>query len=61
MFTGLVRCFLNNMINEKDFDIFMKNSLKFLFKQEINIDYESLIKANNFVMKDGDEKKYTKI
>ena len=61
MFTGLVRCFLNNMINEKDFDIFMKNSLKFLFKQEINIDYESLIKANNFVMKDDDEKKYTKI
>ena len=57
MFTGLVRCFLNNMINEKDFDIFMKNSLKFLFKQEINIDYESLIKANNFVMKDDDEKK----
>ena len=61
MFTGLVRCFLNNMINEKDFDIFMKNSLKFLFKQEINIDYESLIKANNFVMKDDDEKKFTKI
>ena len=61
MFTGLVRCFLNNMINEKDFDIFMKNSLKFLFKQEINIDYESLIKANDFVMKDDDEKKYTKI
>ena len=61
MFTGLVRCFLNNMINEKDFDIFMKNSLKFLFKQEINIDYESLIKANNFVMKNDDEKKYTKI
>ena len=61
MFTGLVRCFLNNMISEKDFDIFMKNSLKFLFKQEINIDYESLIKANNFVMKDDDEKKYTKI
>ena len=61
MFTGLVRCFLNNMINEKDLDIFMKNSLKFLFKQEINIDYESLIKANNFVMKDDDEKKYTKI
>ena len=49
------------MINEKDFDIFMKNSLKFLFKQEINIDYESLIKANNFVMKNDDEKKYTKI
>ena len=61
MFTGLVRCFLNNMINEKDFDIFMKNSLKFLFKQEINIDYESLIKANDFVMKNDDEKKYTKI
>jgi hypothetical protein len=61
LFTGLVRCFLNNMINEKDFDIFMKNSLKFLFKQEINIDYESLIKANNFVMKDDDEKKYKKI
>ena len=61
MFTGLVRCFLNNMINEKDFDIFMKNSIKFLFKQEINIDYESLIKANNFVMKDDDEKKFTKI
>jgi hypothetical protein len=61
MFTGLVRCFLNNMINEKDFDIFMKNSLKFLFKQEINIDYESLIKANDFVMKDDDEKKFTKI
>ena len=61
MFTGLVRCFLNNMINEKDFDKFMKNSLKFLFKQEINIDYESLIKANNFVMKDDDEKKFTKI
>ena len=61
MFTGLVRCFLNNMINEKDFDKFMKNSLKFLFKQEINIDYESLIKANDFVMKDDDEKKYTKI
>jgi hypothetical protein len=60
MFTGLVRCFLNNMINEKDFDIFMKNSLKFLFKQEINIDYESLIKANNFVMKDGDEKSIQK-
>ena len=61
MFTGLVRCFLNNMINEKDFDTFTKNSLKFLFKQEINIDYESLIKANNFVMKDDDEKKFTKI
>ena len=61
MFTGLVRCFLNNMINEKDFDKFMKNSVKFLFKQEINIDYESLIKANNFVMKNDDEKKYTKI
>ena len=61
MFTGLVRCFLNNMINEKDFDIFMKNSLKFLFKQDINIDYESLIKANDFVMKDDDEKKFTKI
>ena len=47
------------MVNEKDYDKFIGNSLKYLFKEELSINYEELLKRNDFVMKD-DDKKYRK-
>ena len=47
------------MVNEKDFDTFVKNSLKYLFKEELSINFEELLKTNTEVLKD-DDKKYKK-
>ena len=58
-FTRIVHLFDKIMVNEKDFDKFVINSLKYLFKEELNINYEDLLKSNDFVMKD-DDKKYRK-
>ena len=58
-FTRIVQLFDRIMVNEKDFDKFIGNSLKYLFKEELSINYEELLKSNDFVMKD-DDKKYRK-
>ena len=58
-FTRIVQLFDRIMVNEKDYDKFIGNSLKYLFKEELSINYEELLKSNDFVMKD-DDKKYRK-
>jgi len=58
-FTRLIHLFNRMMVNEKDFDTFVKNSLKYLFKEELSINFEELLKTNNDVLKD-DDKKYKK-
>ena len=58
-FTRLVHLFNRMMVNEKDFDKFVKNSLKYLFKEELNINFEELLRTNAEVLKD-DDKKYKK-
>ena len=58
-YARLVHLFNRMMVNEKDFDTFVKNSLKYLFKEELNINFEELLKTNTEVLKD-DDKKYKK-
>ena len=58
-YARLVHLFNRMMVNEKDFDTFVKNSLKYLFKEELNINFEKLLKTNTEVLKD-DDKKYKK-
>ena len=58
-YARLVHLFNRMMVNEKDFDTFVKNSLKYLFKEELNINFEGLLKTNTEVLKD-DDKKYKK-
>ena len=57
-FIRLVYLFNRMMVNEKDFDTFVRNSLKFLFKDEFEIDFEELLKINEEVLSDNKEKKY---
>ena len=54
----LVYLFNRMMVNEKDFDTFVKNSLKYLFREEIGINFDQLIKENEEVLNDNKEKKY---
>ena len=56
----LVHLFNRMMVNEKDFDTFVKNSLKYLFKEELNINCEELLKINAEVLRD-DDNKYKKL
>ena len=58
-YTRLVHLFNRMMVNEKDFDTFVKNSLKYLFKEELNINFEELLEKNYDILKD-DDKKYKK-
>ena len=60
-FVTLTHLFNRMMVNEKDFDTFMKNSLNHLFKQELDMNYEEWLKVNEELTSDGDEKKYKKL
>ena len=53
----VVYLFHRMMANEKDFDTFIMNSLKYLMKGELDINYEDLLKINEEVLMDDKEKK----
>ena len=57
-FVRLIHLFNRMMVNEKDFDTFIKNSLNYLFKHELDIEYQEYLKENENVLKDDEEKKY---
>ena len=60
-FVRLTHLFNRMMVNEKDFDTFIKNSLNHLFKNELDINYEEFLKENEIVLSDDKErKKYKK-
>ena len=46
------------MVNEKDFDSFVRNSINYLFKDEFDIDFEELLRINDGVLSDEKPKKY---
>jgi len=56
-FIRIVFLFHRMMHNERDFDTFIKNSLNFLMKGELDINYEVLLKINEQVLTDDKEKK----
>ena len=60
-FVTLTHLFNRMMVNEKDFDTFMKNSLNHLFKQELDMNYEEWLKVNEELTSNEDEKKYKKL
>ena len=60
-FVTLTHLFNRMMVNEKDFDTFMKNSLNHLFKQELDMNYEEWLKINEELTSNEDEKKYKKL
>ena len=57
-FIRVVYLFNKMMVNEKDFDSFVRNSINYLFKDEFDIDFEELLRINDEVLSDEKQKKY---
>ena len=57
-FIRVVYLFNKMMVNEKDFDSFVRNSINYLFKDEFDIDFEELLRINDGVLSDEKPKKY---
>ena len=55
-FTRLIRIFNKIMNSEKNFERFVRNGLEYLFKKELDINYEGLLKINDDLLKDEDNK-----
>ena len=57
-FDRIVRVFNGIMNSEKNFDKVVRNSLEYLFKKELDINYEELIKANEDLLKEEENNFY---